>query len=111
MLQVHARKDNIPFDLLDILFMDHNQENWLYRREPKVTMPKEQVMFKTRGITILNPAISLLFKSRTSGNDPRSKDQADFVNVLPHLDAQQKSWLNEAFATWMPEHSWRSLLK
>lgn len=110
-VQVHARRDDMPFELLDILLMESEEDKWFYRREPKVTMPKEDVMVRARDISVLNPAIALLFKSRTSGKDPRAKDQQDFVNVLPILSKAQKDWLDKAFGLWMPEHSWREKLK
>jgi GrpB-like predicted nucleotidyltransferase (UPF0157 family) len=108
--QVHARKSGMPFELLDILMMEHDNAHWIYRRKPKVTMPKQEVMIFKDDIYVVNPAIILLFKSRTSAKF-RGKDQHDFEAVLPHLTAAQKVWLDRAFEVWMPEHSWRSLLK
>jgi GrpB-like predicted nucleotidyltransferase (UPF0157 family) len=110
-IQVHARRDDVPFELLDILFMEGEGDDWFYRREPKVTMPKARVMVKARDLFVLNPAITLLFKSRTSGKDPRAKDQKDFEHVLPRLNREQKDWLDKAFDIWMPEHPWREALK
>jgi GrpB-like predicted nucleotidyltransferase (UPF0157 family) len=110
-VQVHARKPEIPFELLDILFMEKDARDWIYRREPQVTMPKEQVMIDTQYVNILNPALILLFKSRTADKDPRSKDQADFEAVLPHLNNLHKAWLDNAFRIWLPEHPWRGSLK
>jgi hypothetical protein len=75
-----------------------------------VTMTKELVMLRARDLHILNPAITLLFKSRTSGQDPRAKDQKDFESVLPTLSQQQKDWLDKAFDIWMPQHPWRKNL-
>jgi GrpB-like predicted nucleotidyltransferase (UPF0157 family) len=109
--QIHARRADMPFELLDILLMESNGNDWLYRREPKVTMPKEQVMVRAQGIHVLNPAITLLFKSRTSGKDPRAKDQKDFETVLPVFTSGQKDWLDKAFEIWVPEHPWRKVLR
>jgi GrpB-like predicted nucleotidyltransferase (UPF0157 family) len=110
MTQIHARRGDMPFELLDILLMESNSNDWIYRRDPKVTMPKEQVMVRVQDIYVLHPAITLLFKSRTSDKDPRAKDQKDFEAVLPALTSGQKDWLDEAFETWMPEHPWRKVL-
>jgi GrpB-like predicted nucleotidyltransferase (UPF0157 family) len=110
--QIHAHRDDMPFELLDILLAEHDETNWIYRREPKVTMPKEAVMFDSSlNVLALNPAIILLFKSRTADKDPREKDQQDFEHVLPHLSQEQKEWLLHAFDIWMPEHPWRNSLK
>jgi GrpB-like predicted nucleotidyltransferase (UPF0157 family) len=109
-LQVHARRDDMPFELLDILFMESEGSHWVYRRESKITMPKERIMVKARDLLVLNPAITLLFKSRTSGKDPREKDQKDFETMLPALIHDQKDWLDKAFEIWLPEHPWREVL-
>jgi GrpB-like predicted nucleotidyltransferase (UPF0157 family) len=109
--QVHARRNDMTFELLDILFMESDEANWKYRREPKVTMPKAQVMEKARDLFILNPAITLLFKSRTADKEPRGKDQKDFEGVLPNLTQEQKRWLENAFEIWLPGHPWRKKLK
>jgi hypothetical protein len=111
-LQVHAWRENMPFELLDILLMESEGANWFYRREPKVTMPKEAVMFNSSlNVPTMNPAIILLFKSCTADKDPREKDQQDFEHVLPKLSREQRDWLDKAFEIWMPEHPWRETLK
>jgi GrpB-like predicted nucleotidyltransferase (UPF0157 family) len=109
--QVHARREDMSFELLDILLMENKGDQWVYRREPNIMMPKEQVMIRSRELAILNPAITLLFKSRTSGKDPRAKDQKDFELVSHNLAQSQKDWLDRAFEVWMPEHPWREVFK
>jgi GrpB-like predicted nucleotidyltransferase (UPF0157 family) len=111
LVQVHARRDDMPFELLDILLAEHDNVNWLYRREPKVTMPKDKVMMEARDIAILNPAITILFKSRTADKEPRGKDRKDFEGVLYVLSPKQIQWLDHAFELWMPQHPWRKRLK
>ncbi len=109
-VQVHAKRADMPFELLDILLMEHDDVNWMYRREPKIMLPKSVVMKDSRLAPILEPAIILLFKSRTNGKYPRAKDQSDFEAVLPYLSQEQKTWLDNVFAVWLPEHPWRKLL-
>lgn len=111
LVQVHARRDDMPFELLDILLAEHDDVNWIYRREPKITMPKDKVMLEARGIPILNPAITILFKSRTADKEPRGKDQRDFEGMLSSLNREQKQWLDRAFELWLPDHPWRKALK
>jgi GrpB-like predicted nucleotidyltransferase (UPF0157 family) len=107
LIQIHCRREDMPFEMLDILLMEHDDRNWIYRREPKVTMPKDEVMAgSARGVTILNPALPILFKSRTADKEPRGKDQKDFEGVLPFLTDEQKQWLEYAFELWMPDHPW-----
>jgi hypothetical protein len=66
----------------------------------------EEVILEVRGIRVMNPAITLLFKSRTSGKDPRPKDQADFERMLPLLSEEQRAWMRRTLEVWMPEHPW-----
>jgi GrpB-like predicted nucleotidyltransferase (UPF0157 family) len=112
LIQVHARREDMPFEMLDVLLMEHDDQQWIYRREPKVTMPKEKVILTSAlGFPVLNSALTILFKSRTADKDPRGKDQRDFENVLPSLTREQKRWLAHAFDLWMPQHPWREKLK
>jgi GrpB-like predicted nucleotidyltransferase (UPF0157 family) len=112
LIQIHCRCRDMPFELLDILLMEHDDTNWVYRREPKVTMLKDKVMLgSTRDVATLNPALTLLFKSRTADKELRGKDQKDFEGVLPFLTDEQKRWLDYAFELWMPDHPWRKRLQ
>jgi GrpB-like predicted nucleotidyltransferase (UPF0157 family) len=111
LIQIHCRRDDRPSEMLDILLMEHDKANWIYRREPKVTIPKDELMMAAREFSILNPAITILFKSRTANKNPRAKDQKDFEAVLPYLSYEQKQWLDHAFELWLPDHPWRRQLK
>jgi S-adenosylmethionine synthetase len=59
------------------------------------------------GIAFLAPEIQLLYKARAT----RAKDQADFDQVVPHLDREARTWLRQSLARLDPEHVWNSMLK
>jgi hypothetical protein len=111
--QVHCYHDDMPFDMLDILLAEREDEEWVWRRNQAVRMPAEQVgtpMPRAGAGGVLNPAIVLLFKSRTGGKQPREKDQADFERILPHLTAEQRAWLRQSLHLHMPDHAWLAML-
>ncbi|WP_157249234.1 nucleotidyltransferase domain-containing protein [Nonomuraea typhae] len=77
-------------------------EEWVYRRDPRIRRPLSTVAPGHR----IAPEIQLLYKSR----DPRPKDETDFTQVLPILDATQRAWLAEALRTAHDSHPWRPRL-
>jgi predicted RNA-binding Zn ribbon-like protein len=48
----------------------------------------------------------LLFKSRSSGGDARTKDNQDFARALGYLPAKAREWLKLALQKTKPEHAW-----
>lgn len=105
-VQVHGYRQDMPFDLLDILFAERQAGEWVWRRNPEVRLPLEQVALERSGIPYLNPAIVLLFKSRSSRRDPGSKDSRDFERGLPQLSPGQREWLRESLLKHQPDHPW-----
>ncbi len=102
--QVHARKDG---RFLDILLSDCDAECWRFRRDPQITHDISSVMLPSSlGLKILAPEIVLLFKSRSSGGDARSKDHQDFARALRYLPAKSREWLKLALQKTSPEHAW-----
>ena len=55
---------------------------------------------------ILAPEIVLLYKSK----EPRSSDDADLANAVPHLPADARAWLAAALGLSAPGHPWIPLL-
>jgi GrpB-like predicted nucleotidyltransferase (UPF0157 family) len=102
--QVHARKNG---RFLDVLFADRDQTLWRFRRDPQITHEISSVMLPSSlGFKILAPEIVLLFKSRSSGGDARSKDNQDFARALGYLPAKAREWLRLALQKTSPEHAW-----
>jgi hypothetical protein len=88
---------------LEILMLEREGDDWWFRRNPNIRMPADRVMMPAAaGFLVLNPAIALLFKS----NRLDAKDQQDFNNVLPVLDAGDRAWLKQALGVMDAEHGW-----
>ncbi|HEX5810010.1 MAG TPA: GrpB family protein [Anaerolineales bacterium] len=101
--QVHAHRDG---DFIDFLLTEMDGV-WRYRREPQVLRSLERMGLRTEsGIPYLAPELALLFKSRNTSNKDRPKDQLDFENVLPHLEAERRAWLYWALVATSPDHPW-----
>ncbi len=102
--QVHARKEE---RFLDVLFAEHDQELWRFRRNLEITHETSSLMLPSGlGVKILAPEVVLLFKSRSAGGDTRSKDNQDFARALPYLTPDARAWLKFAVQETSPEHVW-----
>ena len=76
---------------------------WICRRDPQIHLPSARLIARTSdGIPYAQPEVVLLLKASAV----RPKDDADFVNVLPHLDARRRSWLRDALRLVHPGHRW-----
>jgi GrpB-like predicted nucleotidyltransferase (UPF0157 family) len=101
--QVHAYRGD---EFIDILLTDM-EGAWKYRREPTIVRSLEKIGLSTEsGIPYLAPELVLLFKSKNTSNQERAKDQTDFENVLPQLDAERRAWLRWALIATSPGHAW-----
>lgn len=97
---VKDRKTND--DLLELLFNDSDENNWLYRRNKNITLPLSRVGIDIGKLQVLAPEIVLLYKSK----EPRNRDEQDFKNALPSIRSEAKAWLREAIQTDYPKHPW-----
>ena len=101
-----ARPDRkAPWEL-ELLLMESDGERWLFRGDPRITLPLEQVGLRRGNIPYLAPEIPLLYKSK----EPRDRDEADFVAVLPELAPQRRAWLRAAIESQDPSHPWVQVL-
>ena len=88
---------------LEILIEEKDGDRWTYRRDPDIGVRAGDLGRRTAdGIPYIRPEIQLLYKSKGS----RPADESDFLTVLPHLDAAQKSFLSAALWTTAPGHRW-----
>jgi GrpB-like predicted nucleotidyltransferase (UPF0157 family) len=107
-IQVHAHREG---HFIDFLLTEMTTEVWRYRRKPEIIRRIEQAGRRTEaGIPYLAPELVLLFKSRNTGKRERGKDQRDFEEVYPHLDAEARAWLRWALIATEPTHAWIELL-
>lgn len=103
--EVHAMRNT---EHLEFLFNERNDDLWVFRRNPSISMRLERVSRRSaEGISYLCPEIVLLYKAKT----PRKQDTEDFHRVCPTLDARATQWLVAALDTCHPGHEWLSTLR
>jgi hypothetical protein len=99
---------NSPQWELELVLDELDGELWIFRRDAGITRSLSRAIRRNQeGPAYLAPEIQLLYKARAI----RAQDQADFYQVVPHLDPTEKAWLRESLITMDPEHSWISMLK
>lgn len=92
----------------DILLSPGDDHQWVYRRDPQITMPMRDALWERDGITYLRPQIQLLYKAA----HVRPKDQRDFDACLPLLSAEAGDWLLDALLTTVrAPHPWVQQLR
>ncbi|MFC6285386.1 hypothetical protein ACFP3Q_05575 [Nocardioides sp. GCM10027113] len=81
---------------------------WTYRRDPRIRRAVGELdgPASDQSRRVLAPEVQLLYKSK----NPRPKDEAGLLAVLPHLDADQSSWLADALSLVSPDHPWMARL-
>jgi GrpB-like predicted nucleotidyltransferase (UPF0157 family) len=102
--QVHAHREGA---FIDFLLTDLADGIWRYRRDPLIIRHGERMSLTTaEGIRYLAPELVLLYKSRNTSDQERSKDQHDFEQVYPHLEPERRAWLRWALLATNPQHEW-----
>jgi hypothetical protein len=88
---------------LDVMREPWEGDTWVFRRDPRIRLPRERVIASTDdGIPYARPEIALLYKAKSA----RPKDDADFAAALPLLGAEQREWLARSIALVHPGHHW-----
>jgi hypothetical protein len=83
-------------------------DTWICRRDDSIRFPYSHVIDWTAdGIPYGRPEIILLFKAKHSH---LPKNELDFADTLPHLNASRRAWLAEALARIHPRHEWLGAL-
>ena len=91
---------------LEFLLNEGDAEEWVFRRNSRVSMPLKRAFSQALELPYLAPEIVLLFKAK----DPRDKDEADFLAALPRLEEPRLDWLSEAIGSCHPGHPWLKAL-
>lgn len=92
---------------LELLLNHGGDGDWIFRRNPTIRRPLEEVVHRTRdGLPYLAPEVQLLFKAKAL----RARDQHDFEQALPRLSAGARAWLVLALARMHPSHPWADQL-
>jgi hypothetical protein len=94
---------------LDVFREPSDGDTWICRRDPAIRLPYERVIERTAdGIPYARPEIVLLFKAK---HVEEPKNQADFAETLPRLDAGRREWLRAALQRVHPGHMWLAELE
>jgi hypothetical protein len=106
--EVWARPESDAPWLCEFLLNEHEGQQWVYRRNPAVRKPLDEVgVLALGGVPIVVPEIVLLYKA----HDLTEKDEADFRSILPHLTPSRKAWLLGALDETTPNHPWARRLR
>jgi hypothetical protein len=101
--EIHCFSENCELPFLEVLLNETDGDEWLFRRNVKVTKPLSKLYLTSRlGMKFLRPEIVLLYKSK----NPRPKDEQDFENVAKFLEVESKDWLGNALADCYSGHHW-----
>jgi hypothetical protein len=82
------------------------QDDWIYRRDPRVRRSLEQITWRSAGIRYLAAEVQLLFKSKAA----RPKDDRDLADSLPHLGDPQRTWLRRSLELSDPGNPWLAVI-
>ena len=105
---VWCRNPQFEPDFLEILLNEADETHFRFRRDPSITRRLDRAFLQAGfGLPILAPEIVLLYKAKGDSEENRT----DFQSVLPHLDAEQRTWLGNALKKLHPGHEWLNALK
>lgn len=105
--QLWTRRDATSPWEFDVLLSPGTAQTWVYKRDPRITMPMADALWTADGVTYLQPEIQLLYKARGL----RPKDRRDFDATLPALDPDRRAWLADSLARTVPGHPWLDALR
>jgi hypothetical protein len=101
---VWARRSGADPWEYDIILMTTIDDRWVFKRDPRTSLPLDEIVWRRDGVNYLRPEIQLLHKAAGL----RPKDQADFDAVWTLLDARARRWLLQAIELTHPGHPWLS---
>lgn len=90
----------------DVILMDVTSTMWTYKRDARISLPVEEILWTRQGIPYLRPEVQLLHKAPGL----RPKDQADFDACLGLLEPHPRAWLRWALDVAHPGHPWLAYL-
>lgn len=105
--QIWCRDIQEPLWRVDMMIEPGTRETWVYKRDSRVARPRTDMVDRTdEGLCYLKPTAVLLFKAKYR----RDKDEIDFANALPKLDAVERAWLKDSLDLVHPGHEWARAL-
>ena len=104
---IWARRNPASPWRFELLVDDVVDGQWVYRRNPTVRLPLDQLgRITTTGVPYLRPQVVLLYKAK----QPRAPDEHDAALTIPRLSWLERAWLAAAIAKETPNHHWLPLL-
>jgi hypothetical protein len=99
------RDDGSPW-AFQLMLVEGQGSEWVYRRLPSIRRPLESVLARTPdGVPYLRPEVQLLYKGGSGGR--RAKDLEDLRRMLPLLTAAAAAWLRDSLQRQFPAgHEW-----
>jgi hypothetical protein len=86
----------------DVIPMDVTSTIWTYKRDARISLSVEDILWTRKGIPYLRLEVQLLHKAQGL----RPKDQADFDACSTLLEPSQREWLRTALHIAHPGHPW-----
>ena len=99
---IWARRHGEQKWLFELILNRSDGDDWVYRRYPRIRLPRSEVTIDVDGIPCIKPEIQLLFKAKQM----RDRDIADFENHGHRLHPSARAWLKEALGQAHPGHPW-----
>ncbi len=90
----------------EVILMHTAGDMWTYKRDDRISLPLDDIVWEQEGITYLRPEIQLLHKAPRL----RPQDQADFDACVSLLEPGAGVWLRTALSTAHPSHPWLARL-
>lgn len=86
----------------DVILTDTTTETWTYKRDCRISLPFDRILWRSNGLRYLRPEIQLLYKAPGL----RPQDQQDFDVCVPLLDEVARRWLRTSLQTAHSGHPW-----
>jgi len=106
--QFWVRREGAEAWSFEVLLEDHEDGEWLFRRDHRVRMPLDRFGRVTAdGIPCVAPEVALLYKAKGYEIE---KHAADFDAAATSLDREAHAWLREALQVAHAGHPWLARL-
>ncbi|RCG22844.1 amino acid transporter [Sphaerisporangium album] len=94
---------------IQVMLDESDGRDWISRRDSRVRLPIDAVgRTSPDGVPYLSPEVQLFYKAKR----PRAKDEQDFAEALPLLDAARRGWLAESITlVYGDDHPWNARLR
>jgi len=99
---VLVRDDAKAAWVLQVNVEDGSPRVWVYKRDPRLTLPWDRAVLDIDGIPTGAPEVQLVWKALR----PRPEDTTDKDAVLPQLDAQAVKFFETALLRIHPHSTW-----